>query len=566
MIAMNCPKFLIVDLFCGAGGTTLGFVQACDGIAKVIACVNHDHKAIRSHWENHPEVKHFEEDIRTLDIGELVGVVRGYRRRHPGALIILWASLECTNFSKAKGGLPRDADSRTLANHLFRYVEGIDPDYVQIENVVEFMAWGPLDRHGKPISMKKGRSWLKWRKHMCSFGYKDDWKELNAANYGAYTSRNRLFGVFYRPGLPIAWPNQTHAKDVCSGEMFQMKKWKPVKDVLDFSDEGISIFGRKKALVPKTMKRIYAGLVKYVAGGEDVFLSKYFSGNPNDKNIPTSGPAGTITTKDHHSVVFLTKYFGQGGGQLGSIEDPSSTLTTKDRTAKVRVKYWIDKQYNGDNQNHQSVDRSVGTIAANDKHAVVKAECFIDRQFSQGQKNQSVDKPAGSLLTVPKMSLVKIKRFIMDTSFGNGPRSVYDPMGTITANRKHHYIVNPSWGTRANSSMDKPCPTLIARQDKAPLYLIGTDPGEFAIPVFEEDCEYTIKIKEFMVLYGISDIKMRMLKVPELLSIQGFPRDYRLSGTKTDQKKFIGNSVVPVIVKLWIEEIYKKLTPIPSII
>ncbi len=102
------PLFIIVDLFCGAGGTTTGFVNAAiegNTIAKVIACVNYDPKAIKSHWLNHPEVKHFEEDIRTLDLTELIKLVTYNRNKYPNAYLILWASLECTNFSKAKGGL-----------------------------------------------------------------------------------------------------------------------------------------------------------------------------------------------------------------------------------------------------------------------------------------------------------------------------------------------------------------------------------------------------------------------------------------------------------------------------
>lgn len=106
---MTVPTFLIVDLFCGAGGTTTGFAMAANGIARVIACVNHDHRAIESHWKNHPEVKHFEEDIRTLDLTELVEVVKFQQSLYPSAKLILWASLECTNFSKAKGGQPRKA-------------------------------------------------------------------------------------------------------------------------------------------------------------------------------------------------------------------------------------------------------------------------------------------------------------------------------------------------------------------------------------------------------------------------------------------------------------------------
>lgn len=132
-----------IDLFCGAGGTSTGVEQAKVGsgaVAKVIACVNHDKNAIASHMANHPYALHFTEDMRTLDLSPIVNLIKKIRFRNPNARFVLWASLECTNFSKAKGGQSRDADSRTLAEHLFRYIEAINPDLIQIENVEEFMA------------------------------------------------------------------------------------------------------------------------------------------------------------------------------------------------------------------------------------------------------------------------------------------------------------------------------------------------------------------------------------------------------------------------------------------
>ena len=140
-------QLLYIDLFCGAGGTSTGVERAqINGrkCAKVIACVNHDANAILSHAANHPHTRHFTEDIRTLDLGPMKVHVARERMKHPGAKLVLWASLECTNHSRAKGGMSRDADSRTLADHLFRYIEELRPDYIQIENVVEFMEWGPL--------------------------------------------------------------------------------------------------------------------------------------------------------------------------------------------------------------------------------------------------------------------------------------------------------------------------------------------------------------------------------------------------------------------------------------
>lgn len=150
---INMIQLHYIDLFCGAGGTTTGVEQAhIDGVkcADVIACVNHDPHAIASHLSNHPNAKHFTEDIRTLDVTPIVALCDDVRRHHPKDLIVLWASLECTNFSKAKGGQARDADSRTLAEHLFRYIEAIRPDYIQIENVEEFMCCVSRMQTGQP--------------------------------------------------------------------------------------------------------------------------------------------------------------------------------------------------------------------------------------------------------------------------------------------------------------------------------------------------------------------------------------------------------------------------------
>ena len=153
--SMEDIKLLYIDLFCGAGGTSTGVEKARfhgNKCAKVIACVNHDANAIASHAANHPEAVHYTEDIRTLELSPMVVHLKKMRNRYPNAYVVLWASLECTNFSKAKGGMPRDADSRTLAEHLFRYIEAIEPDFIQIENVEEFMSWGDMDENGHPIS------------------------------------------------------------------------------------------------------------------------------------------------------------------------------------------------------------------------------------------------------------------------------------------------------------------------------------------------------------------------------------------------------------------------------
>ena len=559
------PVFLIVDLFCGFGGTTTGFADArANGgskIAKIVACVNHDPKAIKSHWLNHPEVKHFEEDIRTLDLTELVALLNENRLLFPDAKVILWASLECTNFSKAKGGQPRNADSRTLAEHLERYILALDPDYIQIENVVEFMSWGPLDDKGKPVSRKNGSDYMRWCREICALGYHTDWRELNSANFGAYTSRNRLFGCFAKHDLPIVWPQPTHSKKPSAMGMYgDLKKWKAVKDVLDFTDEGKSIFDRPTALSDKTLERIYAGLVKYVANGDTAFISKYFSGRPAGKVSSVESPAGTITTVGNQALIeaeFLVKYnsMGKDGSyKPPSINDPAPVISTQNRIYLAQAKFLAHYYGNG---YCTSTDEPCPTLTTKERCSVINPTFFIDKHFGTAQ-NQSIHQPAGTILPTDKHRLVEAMPFIMPTHFGNNPSSIESPSPTITANRKHHYIINPSWGGNPGS-VDEPCCVVVARQDKAPLYFVQVDEGPVQIAIYDTDTAISIKIKQFMVVYGLVDIKMRMLRVSELLRIQGFPEQYKMVGNQSDQKKFIGNSVVPHVVKAWAEAMAFKL-------
>lgn len=548
-------NLLYIDLFCGAGGTSSGVEYArVDGekCAKVVACVNHDRNAILSHQANHPDALHFTEDIRTLELSPMVKHLHRMKTEYPDAYVVLWASLECTNFSRAKGGQPRDADSRTLAEHLFRYIEALQPDYLQIENVEEFMCWGELDKNGKPISRHKGTSYIRWVKHVCDYGYTYDWHLLNAADFGAYTSRKRFFGQFARKGLPIAFPTQTHAKSspVCCDPVAtktptlfpsQYRPWKPVREVLDLTDEGSSIFTKKKPLCEKTLERIYAGLVKFVAGGKEKadtwilkynstnqdghhnppgidepcpvvavqnrlgivkaqFLSKQFSGDPMSKNQSINQPAGTVTTVDHHA--FVTAYYGNGYNS--SIEDPAPTVTTKDRLSIVNCQ-------------------------------------FIANEYSGGGQLSSLDQPNPAVLTRPKQQLVSCS-----------------VCGDSIATK---FLMNPQYQS-PGGSIDKPCFTLIARMDKMPPYLVTTEQGELAIAITEKDTPMTRKIKQFMAAYGIIDIKMRMLKIIELKRIMGFPENYILVGTQAEQKKFIGNAVEVNMSRVLCEALSTKLKTI----
>lgn len=524
-------KMYYIDLFCGAGGTSTGVSKArYNGVdcAEVIACVNHDKNAIASHLANHPNTLHFTEDIRTLDIAPLVGIVSNIRKTDTDAVIVLWASLECTNFSKAKGGKPRDADSRTLAEHLFRYIDGIQPDYIQIENVEEFMAWGDVDENGHPISMDKGRKYTKWCNDVKKRGYDFQHRLLNAADYGAYTSRKRFFGIFAKKGLPIVFPHPTYSKNGGVDLFDNLHKWKPVKDVLDLQDEGVSIF-REKPLAERTLERIYAGLVKFVAGGKDAFLVKYNSMNR------------------------YNKYVAPG------IDDPCPVVPTQNRLGIAKVHYLM-KNFSGDpDSKNQSIEKPAGTVTTIDHHALVSAS-FIDAYYGNGHEH-SINTACPTVVTKDRFALITSNFINME--YGNGtPASVNEPAKTVTTTPKHNlvsaWILNPQYKS-AGGSIDNPCFTLIARMDKMPPYLMTTESGDMAIAVYDTDSPMTKKIKQFMAMYSIIDIKMRMLKVNELKKIMGFPEDYVLVGTQSEQKKYIGNAVEVNMAKVLCEALYEAL-------
>jgi DNA (cytosine-5)-methyltransferase 1 len=550
-------ELFVIDLFCGAGGLSEGVEEARlngNRCAKVVCCVNHDKNAILSHDANIPDALHFIEDIRTLELSPINTIVERIRELYPDSMIMLHASLECTNFSKAKGGQPRDADSRTLAEHLFRYIDVIAPDYIQIENVEEFMSLGDMDENGKPISMDKGRLYQKWVRNVKKYGYNFEHRILNAADFGAYTTRKRFFGIFAKKSLPIVFPEPTHCKGGRQDMFSRLEKWKPVKDVLDFSDEGTTIF-REKPLAEKTLERIYNGLIKFVAGGKDAFLVKYNSMNRTGKyNAPgIDEPCPVVTTQNRLGVAqvcFLSKQFsGHPESKNVSVEEPAGTITCRDHHAFVSAHYG-----NGFNR---SVNEPSATVTTKDILSLVTPR-FIANEYSGGGQHTSIDNICPAILTNPKQKLITCKPWIMNTSFSNIGSNIEEPAQTITANRKWHYLMNPQFNS-AGSSVDNPCFTLIARMDKMPPYLVATESGQIAIEIYDNDSPMTVKIKEFMSLYGIVDIKMRMLRIPELKRIMGFPEDYVLVGTQADQKKFIGNAVEVTQAKKNAEALCAKL-------
>src|SRR4051812_28488570 len=196
------PYELIVDSFAGGGGASLGIYQAL-GRAPDIA-INHDKEAIALHAANHPESRHFAEDVWKVDpkkacAGRRVG--------------LMWLSPDCKHFSKAKGGKPVSPRVRGLAWVAVRWAKAVQPRIIVLENVEEFQTWGPVDREtGRPCPERRGVTFKRFVGRLRALGYVVEWRELRACDYGAPTIRKRLFLVARRDGQPIVWPTPTHGK------------------------------------------------------------------------------------------------------------------------------------------------------------------------------------------------------------------------------------------------------------------------------------------------------------------------------------------------------------------
>ncbi len=356
---------LVIDLFAGAGGMSLAMEAA--GL-EVDYAINHDPVALAVHKKNHPKTIHLKTDIFKVKPKD---VTKGRRVR------LLHGSPDCRDHSRAKGGKPLDKKSRCLPWSMYRWAHDVRPDVITVENVPEFRDWGPLGEDNQPIKEKRGQSFRRWIRQLEKLGYIIEHHILNAADYGAPTSRKRFFMIARCDGQPIRWPLPTHGG-------LGLKPLKSAAECIDFTIPGRSIFGRKKDLAKATQKRIFEGLRRFVINnphpyivgntapvliqtsyGEregqrprylniheplgtivaqgvkhslvSAFLTKSYKGVVG---VPLDGrPLDTITTKDHHSLVtaFLTAYYSgeESGGQ--DLREPLRTIPTKDRFGLVII-------------------------------------------------------------------------------------------------------------------------------------------------------------------------------------------------------------------------------------
>lgn len=342
-------RLRIADLFCGAGGTSTGAVQAAReaGYEVDLTAVNHWPVAVETHSANHPTARH------------VCAAVDSINPRHlfpDGRLDILWASPECTHHSRARGGRPMRDQSRATAWCVTRWADALQPGIICVENVPEFAEWGPLDTAGKPLRSHKGVTFQAWVQTLRAIGYTVDWRELNAADYGDPTTRRRLFVQAVRGPRGLAWPQPTHTRNP---ELWGKPRWRPAMEIIDWSIPTPPISTRKRPLAANTLRRIDEGLSRY--GGAPMIIAMEHGG----RTVSTDNPLPTITCARGGAMGVAYLLPQHGGGQLRPATKPVPTVATSGAISLV-------VEYYGNGQARPVTD-PLPTVTCTDRFALVHA-------------------------------------------------------------------------------------------------------------------------------------------------------------------------------------------------
>lgn len=511
-------NFRFIDLFCGGGGSITGEIAALKkaGIRYDGRGFNHWDLAIRTIQVNHPEIiPDFERAC--ADIAEISGRPQSVFDDDPMRLDLLWASPSCTHHSNAAGGTPRSEQLRSQPEHLLPFLRLTRCRRMFVENVKELLNWGPLldddirfkgklYRRGQADPRKAGKYFDGWIREIKNSGYKIDYAILNAADYGAATSRERLIiqAVRKSTGEKIIWPEPTHAREP---GLFNYHPWRSAAEVIDWSIPGESIFDRKKPLCENTLRRIEAGIRKFWGAWAEPFLIvlRGTGGKQLDSTaIPLSAPLPTITA---------------GGGHVALV---SPFLT----------------RYNGGEERNHDVAAPLPVIDCSNRYGII-SPMFIPQQAA------GTVKPCGNPIPTIATSgaIGMLSPVIMDMSHpgdrADGARvKSAGPMGTITC-RNNWGVAMPFliayYGNGFTAPVSEPCPT-ICTKDR-----FGLIQGR--ILTLPDGSRYKL------------DITHRMLTSRELAAATGFPKDYVFIGGDTAAKKMIGNAVCPDLAEALVRAI-----------
>lgn len=496
---------IVVDLFAGGGGASDGIEIALG--RPVTLAVNHSRTAIECHQRNHPHTHHEIADVWEVDPVEACA---------GRPVELLWASPSCTHYSRAKGGHnPKSAEIRSLPWVVIRWARTVKPRMIFMENVPEFLDWGPLDAHGHPIKSKRGRTFRIWLGKLKAQGYQVEWRTLVAADYGAPTTRKRVYLIARRDGQPIAWPEPTHAKT----PSLWASPWRTAAECIDWSLATRSIFDRKKPLAEKTLKRIAAGIVRYVLRSAKPF------------------------------VVSLTHH---GGERVHGMESPLPTVTAANRGELALVAPTIVKYHSGvDRSAHrgQSVEEPLRTVDTENRFALI-APTLVQTGYGEreGQEPRAMDvqQPLGTVVAGGQKHALCAA--LLTKHFGGVVgHDLRQPTGAITA-KDHHAVTTAT----LDGGRD--------RREQVRAFLISYYGADGKPETQKQSLEQplgTVTTRDRFALvtvngveHEISDIGTRMLAPHELFAAQGFRATYDLSGlTKTQQIQLCGNSVSPPVAR-----------------
>lgn len=378
---MKTKSIVAADLFCGAGGTSAGLVKACRelglGTPDILA-VNHWDVAIKNHKINHPYARHICASIENLDPVHALG-----GGRH---LDILLASPECVHFSRARGGRPCSEQSRSSGWHILRWIELLHVDNILLENVPDFLSWGPVMKTGRPLKSRKGETFRAFLAALRSLNFSVDYRVLSAASYGDPTSRERLFILARRGKKRIEWPEPTHSQVPDLRLFGWTESWRSAREIIDWDIPSKSIFGRKKPLAGSTINRIVAGLRKFGGAGAEPFLvilRNHADAQSLDRPIPTITSSGT-----HLGVCqpFLVPFFGEREGQtprVHSIDDPIPTVTSHGAGALIEP-FIIPVHHGKQDERCYSLQRPMPAITTIDGWALIEPEIREESEEPRG--------------------------------------------------------------------------------------------------------------------------------------------------------------------------------------
>jgi DNA (cytosine-5)-methyltransferase 1 len=386
--------FKVVDMFCGAGGESTGIFKAAEarGMKIHLTAINHWERAIETHAANHPSAEHLCQSVEHIDPARAV----------PGQrLDLLWASPECTHHSIARGGRPRNEQGRASAWLVLKCLSELYVERVIIENVPEFMSWGPLDASGKPVQSLKGKTFRAFISGLRSLGYTVDWRILCAADYGDPTTRRRLFIQAVKGRKRIMWPQITHIDG--EDNLMGYQPWRPARDIIDWSIPGTPVFDRKKPLAAATIRRIAAGIEKYWKDYAKPFLAVLY---------------GTSTVK--------------------SLDMPLSAVTASGAHHALVYPFLITVNYSGSDTRHFSLDKTMPTICAGgNSHGLVEPLLV---EYHGTSTPYPVSLPVKTITTKDRFALLEPFMIKVNHSGGDRIGSVKEPLGTLTTKRDNAII------------------------------------------------------------------------------------------------------------------------------